>query len=160
MDKITLSRTKRLTISAMVIALYVVVMLATENFSFGAYQFRVATALYSLTYFFPFLVLPLGIANGLSNVMGGMPIDIIGGFAAGIVTAGLNALIGKKNWHFALTALPIALVPSLLVPIWLSFYTGVPYGVLFVSLVVGQSAAGVVGAIVVGVLRDKVKHMV
>lgn len=160
MDTSTLSKTKKLTISAMVIAVYVVLMLATENFSFGAYQFRVATALYSLTYFFPFLVLPLGIANGLSNVMGGMPIDIIGGFAAGILTAGCNCLIGKKKWHFALVALPIALIPSLLVPIWLSFYTGIPYGALFVSLVVGQSGAGVVGAVLTGILKDKIKHIV
>ena len=54
------SKTQKLTISAMVMALYIVVLYFTQSFSFGAYQIRIATTLYALSYFCPFLVLPLG----------------------------------------------------------------------------------------------------
>ncbi len=160
MDIKTMSSTKKLTISAMVIALYVVLMFATQNFAFGAYQFRVATALYSLAYFFPFLVLPLGIANLLSNIMGGMPIDMIGGLIVGLITAGSNCLLGKKKLPCVLVLIPITIFPSFIVPIWLTIYTGVPYAALVVNLLVGQFGAGIVGAILTGVLKSRIKFMV
>ncbi|MGE1063784.1 QueT transporter [Megasphaera paucivorans] len=62
-----ISDTKRMTISAMVITVYVVLLYMTQSISFGAYQIRIATALYALAYIYPFLVIPLGIANLLSN---------------------------------------------------------------------------------------------
>lgn len=45
--------TEKLTISALVIALYAAVMLSTQSFAFGQYQIRIATALYSLSALFP-----------------------------------------------------------------------------------------------------------
>ena len=67
------TKTQKLTISAICIALYLVVMLCTQSFAFGQYQVRIATALYGLSYIFPFLVVPFGIANVISNlVMGGL----------------------------------------------------------------------------------------
>ena len=73
--EITMSKTKKLTISAIVIALYVVIMTITQSFSFGAIQIRLATSLYALAYIFPFLVLPLGLSNLLSNMLlGGLSI--------------------------------------------------------------------------------------
>ncbi|MBQ6553975.1 MAG: QueT transporter family protein [Firmicutes bacterium] len=153
-----MAKTKKLTISAMMIALYVVLMYCTQSFAFGQYQLRIATSLYAFAYFFPFLVLPMGIANMLSNmVMGGMGVfDIVGGFAAGILTTLLMVLIRRKNWSSWLVALPIAFVPSLLVPIWLSKIIGVPYPALFVSLFVGQAVAGIIGAAIVKVMKDKI----
>ena len=62
-----MSKTHKLTLSAMMIAIYVVAMYCTQSFAFGAYQIRIATAIYALSYLFPFLVLPLGFANFLSN---------------------------------------------------------------------------------------------
>ena len=61
------TKTRKLTISALCIALYVVVMMCTQSFAFGQYQIRIATALYALSAIFPFLVLPFGLANFLSN---------------------------------------------------------------------------------------------
>ena len=55
--------TRKLTISAMVVALYIVVLYVTQSVSFGAYQIRIATSLYALAYAFPFLVIPMGIGN-------------------------------------------------------------------------------------------------
>ena len=55
--------TRKLTISAMVVALYIVVLYLTQSVSFGAYQIRIATSLYALAYAFPFLVFPWGLAT-------------------------------------------------------------------------------------------------
>lgn len=159
MNTNSLSKVKKLTLSGMVIAIYVVLMYTTQSFAFGAYQLRIATALYSLTYFFPFLVLPLGIANSLSNIMGGMPIDIIGGFIIGIITAGSNYLIGKKRLPYPLVALPISIFPAFIVPIWLSPTINVPYLALVASLLVGQIGAGIIAVILIAVLKDKIKYM-
>ena len=52
-----MSRVQKLTFSAMVMALYIVILYFTQSFSFGAYQIRIATSLYALSYLFPFLVL-------------------------------------------------------------------------------------------------------
>ena len=89
------TKTQKLTISAICIALYLVVMLCTQSFAFGQYQVRIATALYGLSYIFPFLVVPFGIANVISNlVMGGLgPVDAIGGFFMGVLTSGVIAVI-------------------------------------------------------------------
>ena len=66
-----MTRLQKLTFSAMVMALYIVVLCLTSSFSFGAYQIRIATSLYALAYLFPFLVVPLGLANLLSNMLFG-----------------------------------------------------------------------------------------
>lgn len=50
---------QKLVFSALCIALYIVVMICTQTFAFGQYQIRIATALYSLSAIFPFLILPL-----------------------------------------------------------------------------------------------------
>ena len=98
--------TRKLTISAMVVALYIVVLYLTQSVSFGAYQIRIATSLYALAYAFPFLVIPMGIGNLISNFLfGGLGIlDMMGGFGVGILTTGiivgmrkigLSALVGR-----------------------------------------------------------------
>ena len=76
-----MSRVQKMTFSAMVMAMYIVILYFTQSFSFGAYQIRIATALYALAYLFPFLVLPLGLANFISNMLfGGFGIiDMLGG---------------------------------------------------------------------------------
>ena len=56
-------RVRKLTTSGIVIALYIVILFMTQSFSFGAYQIRIVTSLYALSYLFPFLVIPLGLAN-------------------------------------------------------------------------------------------------
>ena len=75
---------QKLVFSALCIALYIVIMMCTQSFAFGQYQIRIATAMYGLSAIFPFLILPFGLANVVSNtVMGGLGLpDIIGGFIA------------------------------------------------------------------------------
>ena len=62
-----LTKTQKLTISALCMALYLVVMMCTQSFAFGQYQVRIATALYGLSAIFPFLIIPFGLVNVLAN---------------------------------------------------------------------------------------------
>ena len=148
-----MSISRRIAYSGVVMALYIVVVFATQSFSFGQYQIRIATALYALAFHFPFLVLPLALANMLSNLlMGGLGLfDIVGGFVIGLLTAGSIALLGKVTKRSYILVLPIALAPSFVVPIWLSYILNVPYIYLVISLLVGQ----IISAYTLGILIIK-----
>ena len=155
MVKENMSKVQKLTVSAMVMALYVVVLYFTQSFSFGAYQIRIATALYALAYLFPFLVLPLGFANFIANFLfGGLGLlDGFGGCFVGIIVTAIIVLIRRKGWSRWLMILPIILVPGLGVPSYLSYLLHVPYSVLATSLCIGQSVPAVCGVVLVNVLQ-------
>ena len=155
MVKENMSKVQKLTVSAMVMALYVVVLYFTQSFSFGAYQIRIATALYALAYLFPFLVLPLGFANFIANFLfGGLGLlDWFGGCFVGIIVTAIIVLIRRKGWSRWLMILPIILVPGLGVPSYLSYLLHVPYSVLAPSLCIGQSVLAVCGVVLVNVLQ-------
>lgn len=144
---------KKLTISGIVIALYVIIMILTQNFAFGQYQIRVATSIYALAGSFPFLIVPLGIANLLSNtLLGGLgPLDMIGGFIAGILTSGSCYLLRKVNIY--LTGIPILVIPTLLVPVWLSYLLQLPYGMLVLSIGIGQMIPSILGIFLIKYLE-------
>ena len=155
MVKENMSKVQKLTVSAMVMALYVVVLYFTQSFSFGAYQIRIATALYALAYLFPFLVLPLGFANFIANFLfGGLGLlDWFGGCFVGIIVTAIIVLIRRKGWSRWLMILPIILVPGLGVSSYLSYLLHVPYSVLATSLCIGQSVPVVCGVVLVNVLQ-------
>ena len=155
MVKENMSKVQKLTVSAMVMALYVVVLYFTQSFSFGAYQIRIATALYALAYLFPFLVLPLGFANFIANFLfGGLGLlDWFGGCFVGIIVTAIIVLIRRKGWSRWLMILLIILVPGLGVPSYLSYLLHVPYSVLATSLCIGQSVPAVCGVVLVNVLQ-------
>mgnify|MGYP000852677959 FL=1 len=155
MVKENMSKVQKLTVSAMVMALYVVVLYFTQSFSFGAYQIRIATALYALAYLFPFLVLPLGFANFIAKFLfGGLGLlDWFGGCFVGIIVTAIIVLIRRKGWSRWLMILPIILVPGLGVPSYLSYLLHVPYSVLATSLCIGQSVPAVCGVVLVNVLQ-------
>ena len=155
MVKENMSKVQKLTVSAMVMALYVVVLYFTQSFSFGAYLIRIATALYALAYLFPFLVLPLGFANFIANFLfGGLGLlDWFGGCFVGIIVTAIIVLIRRKGWSRWLMILPIILVPGLGVPSYLSYLLHVPYSVLATSLCIGQSVPAVCGVVLVNVLQ-------
>lgn len=146
---------KKLVFSALCIAMYIVVMICTQSFAFGQYQIRIATALYGLSALFPFLVLPFGLANVVSNtVMGGLGLpDIIGGGLVGILTTGVIVL-GKRygcgNW---IIGLAVTFIPGLLVPTWLSVILDIPYWILASSILVGQAICGVCSMMLVSALE-------
>ena len=148
------TRTQKLTISAVCIALYLVVMLCTQSFAFGQYQIRIATALYGLSYLFPFLVLPFGIANLASNIlMGGLgPVDAVCGLIIGLLTSGTIVLGKRFGFGCWIVAATVTLLPGLGVPVWLSYLLDIPYVVLASSLLVGQLISGITGMLLVGAL--------
>ena len=152
----TFSKTQKLTFSAIVAAAYMAIMFATQGFAFGAYQIRIATALYALAYPFPFLVLPLALANSMSNVLGGLGMfDIVGGFLVGIVTAGVIALLRVTKCPAFFLIFPIIFGPGLIVPLWLAGITGIPYWALVVNISIGQTAPAIVGYMIVRELNKR-----
>ena len=155
MDMKSMSRTRKLTISGAVMAIYIVVMYFTQSFAFGQYQVRIATAIYGTAYLFPFLVVPLGLSNLIANMlMGGLGVfDIVGGGAVGLLTAGCCALLGRRGLSPWLVTAPITLIPALGVSLWLAGLLGMPYWLLAASLLVGQAIAGVVGGLLVSALK-------
>lgn len=155
MDLENMSKVQKSTFSAMIIALYVVILYFTQSFSFGAYQIRIATSLYALSYLFPFLVLPLGLANFIANTLfGGLgPLDMFGGCLVGIITTSLIVCIRKLNWNQYLVIIPIILIPGMGVATWLSYLLEMPYPALALSLCIGQVIPAICGAILVSALK-------
>lgn len=143
------NKTQKLVCSAMVMALYIVTVSLTQSFSFGAIQVRMATGLYGLSYLYPFLVLPLGLANLLANLLsGGLGVlDCLGGFLVGILTCYSHTLLRKHQLSPWLMLITITFIPGLLVPTWLSYLLQVPYGVLAISLCIGQAIAALAGVL-------------
>lgn len=151
MDLNQLNKTQKLTISAMVMALYIVILYFTQGFSFGAYQIRIATSLYALSYLCPFLVIPLGLANFIANMLfGGLGIlDMVGGCMVGIITSGMIVAIKRMNWNICFITLPIVFVPGLGVSCWLSYLLQLPYPALALSLCIGQVIPAICGAAII-----------
>ena len=150
-----MSRLQKMTFSATVMAIYIVVLSITSGFSFGAYQIRIATSLYALAYLFPFLVVPLGLANFISNMLfGGFGIvDMLGGCIVGMAAAACIVLIRRKNWNRMLIAVPIVLVPGLGVATYLSYFLAMPYPLMALNLCIGQLIPSIVGVVLVRVLE-------
>ena len=161
MDIERMSRMQKMTFSAMMMAIYIVVLYLTQSFSFGAYQIRIATSLYALSYLFPFLVFPLGFANLISNMLfGGFGIaDMIGGCLVGILTTASIVLIRKKGWNRTFIAVPIVLIPGLGVAVYLFYFLNIPYWLMALNLCLGQLIPAVVGVVLVKVL-ERVWHPV
>ena len=146
-----------LTFSALVVAGYIAVMYLTQGFAFGPYQIRIASAFYALAYPFPFLILPIALANTLANALiGGLGVpDIVGGFAIGVITAGLVALPRKLNLPMWLVIPPIILAPGFIVPLWLSPIYGLPYWPLVLSISIGQTLPAILGYILIQALAKR-----
>ena len=161
MDIERMSRMQKMTFSAMMMAIYIVVLYLTQSFSFGAYQIRIATSLYALSYLFPFLVFPLGFANLISNMLfGGFGIaDMIGGCLVFILTTASIVLIRKKGWNRTFIAVPIVLIPGLGVAVYLFYFLNIPYWLMALNLCIGQLIPAVVGVVLVKVL-ERVWHPV
>lgn len=157
----TLTTVRKMTISAMCMAIFCVIMYITQNFAFGAYQIRIATSLYALGYIFPFLCIPMGLANALSNLlMGSFGLyDILGGAIAGFLTTGCAVLVAKVHWKYKklLLFLPVTFIPGLMVPLWLAPALGMPYWALALSLCIGQAFCGVFGVILTIILSRILK---
>lgn len=152
-----LSNTRKLTISAVIMAAYLALMYVTQGISFGAYQIRIATAMYGLAYVFPFLAVPFGLANMLSNLLyGGLGVlDIAGGFCLGVGTGLAMGFLRKHNRSPWWIMVPIWFIPGLGAPLWLSYLLHIPYVPLAISVTAGQVLPGIIGALMVRAIVRK-----
>ena len=116
---------------------------------------RSLSSLYALSYLFPFLVLPLGLANFISNMLfGGFGIvDMLGGCIVGIVAASCIVLIRRRKWNRIFIAVPIVLVPGLGVATYLSYFLAIPYPLMAMNLCIGQIVPAIVGVALVKALE-------
>jgi uncharacterized membrane protein len=149
---------QKLALSGLIMAIYIVVMYYTSSFAFGPYQVRIATSLYALSGIYPFLIIPLSLSNMLSNIIGGLGIlDILGGLVVGLVTTSVAYLIKRFKLNDWFVAIPVILGPGLIVPIWLSAITKLPYSVLALSITIGQILPGILGVVLLKMLRSRIR---
>lgn len=151
---------RKVAISGIFMASYIALMFFTQSFSFGQYQIRIATSLYALSSLFPFLILPSGLANALSNtLMGGLGIaDIIGGLVVGLLTSSSIVLIRKLNLPRFLIIFPIIFIPGLGVPLYLHILLDLPYWVLATSVIIGQIIPAFIGYLLVITLEKRLSR--
>jgi uncharacterized membrane protein len=124
--------------SALVAALYALLVLAFAPLSFGPVQFRVAEALTLLPWLFPEAIPGLVVGCLVSNLFGGLGIvDMVFGSLATLVSAWLTSRMPNLLW----AAVPPVLVNAVIVGTYLSILLDVP--LLATILYVGLGEAGV-----------------
>ncbi len=124
--------------SALVAALYALLVLAFAPLSFGPVQFRVAEALTLLPWLFPEAVLGLFVGCLVSNLFGGLGIvDMVFGSLATLLAAWLT----RRMPNVILAAVPPVVVNALVVGTYLSLLLDVP--LVATILYVGLGEAGV-----------------
>ena len=108
--------TRKLTISAMVVALYIVVLYLTQSVSFWSVSNSYSNIIICTCLCLSVLVIPMGIGNLISNFLfGGLGIlDMMGGFGVGILTTGIIVGMRKLGLSAWWAILPIILCSSIM----------------------------------------------
>jgi len=127
---------QKLVLSGLVIAMYIVLTGLFAGISFGAVQIRVSNVIYSLSFLYPFLVIPTAIGVGLSNVLfGGLGlIDIVFGSLTGLIVCSIISKLPRPLYIIPVKILGV----GLLVPLWLHYFFELPYFTLVISISLGQ----------------------
>lgn len=144
-----------LTQAAMIAALYVVLTLIFQPFSFGEIQVRIAEALTILPAFTPAAIPGLFIGCLIGNIIGGSILpDIIFGSLATLIGACFTYLLRKQNKFLA--PLPPVISNILIIPFVLRYAYGFHLPILFMMLTVGVGeilSCGVLGMILYSALQ-------
>ncbi len=120
---------------AAVAAIYVVLVVIFNYWSFGPIQFRIAEALTILPFFTPAAIPGLFVGCILANLLGGaIPADIIFGSLATLLGALGSYALRKHKW---LVPLPPILANTLIVPFVLKFGYGAEEAIPYMMLTVG-----------------------
>lgn len=136
--------------NAIVAALYAGIALWLPSTAFA--NLRLTTALYVLAAWNPVLIPGLAIGNALAGLPNGF-IDVLMGGVVGVVTAWSAWRLGER-WAW----LAVLVVPTLLVPLWLSWLFHAPYWLTAAALLQGQAVSALLGWVI---LRTKaIKHLV
>ena len=150
-------KTRLMTESALIAAVYVALVLLFKPISFGALQFRIAEALCILPFFSLSAVPGLALGCLLGNFFSGaaMP-DVLFGTLATLLAAILSYKLRDINkW---LVCLPPILANAIIVPFVLQYAYGVPDGYFFLFATVGIGeilAVGVLGNILLLALEGR-----
>ena len=120
---------------AAIAAIYVVLVVVFNYWSFGPIQFRIAEALTILPFFTPAAIPGLFVGCLLANLLGGaIPADIIFGSIATLIGALGSYALRKHKW---LIPLPPILANTLIVPFVLKYGYGVKDAIPYMMLTVG-----------------------
>ncbi|MDE7327980.1 MAG: QueT transporter family protein [Lachnospiraceae bacterium] len=120
---------------AAVAAIYIVLVIVFNYWSFGPIQFRIAEALTILPFFTPAAIPGLFVGCLLANLLGGaIPADIILGSFATLIGAFGSYALRKHKW---LVPLPPIAANILIVPFVLKYGYGVEDAIPYLMLTVG-----------------------
>ena len=150
-------KTRLMTESALIAAVYVALVLLFKPISFGAIQFRIAEALCILPFFSLSAVPGLALGCLLGNFFSGaaMPDVIFGTFATLLAAILSYKLRTVSKW---LVCLPPILANAIIVPFVLQYAYGVTDGYFFLFATVGIGeilAVGVLGNVLLLALEGK-----
>lgn len=144
-----------LTQSAMIAALYVVLTVLFQPFSFGEIQVRIAEALTILPAFTPAAIPGLFVGCLIGNMLGGSILpDIIFGSLATLLGALLTYFLRKQNKFLA--PIPPIVANIIIVPCVLHYAYGINLPIPFLMVTVGVGeiiSCGVLGMILYATLK-------
>lgn len=153
-------KTLYVTQSAVIAAIYVVLVFVFQYTSFGPIQFRIAEALTILPYYTPAAIPGVTIGCLLSNLLFRADIiDIIFGTAATLIAAYLSYQLRTNKY---LVPIPPILINALIIPWVLKFayFEADPIPLMMLTVGLGQIvSAGILGMILLFSL-DKVKNII
>ena len=125
-----------LTQAAMIAAIYVVLTIVFQPFSFGQIQVRIAEALTILPMFTPAAIPGLYIGCMIGNILGGSILpDIIWGSFATLIGAVFTYLLRKQSRYLAI--LPPIISNTVIVPLVLRYAYGILLPIPLMMLTVG-----------------------
>ena len=144
-----------LTQAAMIAAIYVVLTIVFQPFSFGQIQVRIAEALTILPMFTPAAIPGLYIGCMIGNILGGSILpDIIWGSFATLIGAVFTYLLRKQSRYLAI--LPPIISNTVIVPLVLRYAYGIllPIPLMMLTVGIGEViSCGVLGIIIHSALR-------
>ena len=115
------TKTKFLTKTAVIAALYALCTIFFAPISYGAVQFRISESLCVLSFFYPEAVFGLTIGCFIANLFGNGPLDLIFGTLATLIASALSFFVAKKVKNsvakFIICSLFPIVINALLVPL-------------------------------------------
>ena len=149
-----------ITQGAVIAAIYVVLVLIFDTFSFGPIQFRIAEMLTIIPYFTPAAIPGLFVGCLIANIIGGGLIwDIVFGSIATLIGAIGSYLVRKNKW---LVPLPPIIANMVIVPFVLKYTYGYDGLLVYFMFTVGLSeiiVCGIIGMALLTVMAKNREHI-
>lgn len=149
-----------ITQGAVIAAIYVVLVLIFDTFSFGPIQFRIAEMLTIMPYFTPAAIPGLFVGCLIANIIGGGLIwDIVFGSIATLIGVIGSYLVRKNKW---LVPLPPIIANMVIVPFILKYAYGYDGLLVYFMFTVGLSeiiVCGIIGMALLTVMAKNREHI-